>query len=928
MSSIEPEQPWNLVGEMGRRRFLKLLGSSVAALGLSGCSRLKGPSEALPYVEAPGVVDPTARQLFATQLPYRGYARGVVVESMMGRPIKVDGGVGAAAGRTGSDAPLQASLLDLYDPDRLKGITRDDVPVERAELSRELVKLKSRLGARGEGLHILTDVVSSPWLEHKLRTSLPGAQWHRYTAFDSRLRSAQGFVTPYYDLTSADLIVSLGEDFLGEHPERLRLAREFGAGRGTERMSTLCVVETTPTLTGAAADRAARLSPGDFRRALEDLDQGKEPAELVGVLALLQRFRGRAVVMGGAYADPAVVHRLNQRFGNLGRGVSYRSAVDQHPDSPAESLQRLQGDLSAGQVKALLILGGDPVATSGGAFSPSPAPFSLHLTERANATSRSAQWVVPRNHPLESWGDSRSYDGAVGLVQPLMDSLYPTWSEQDVLSLLTDDRRSAYHSLRDFWRDRWPADQFEQRWEKALRQGSVETESPRSSAATPLATTAAPEAPEEGGVWVVFRPDPYLDAGESGNNPWLLELPRPLTRLAWSNPALVSPNWARARGLAAGDHVEVSTEFGKATFPVFLLQGQPDDVVTLILGWGQPLGRFAEQARGVDAFPLRGSVPVSHLVGRVEKVSGHTELAEMQTHHRMEGRDPVRQATIAEWREDPKLGHEDHHADPLYVQENTSDRRWGMVIDLSKCIGCNACTMACGAENNLPVVGPEQSAKGRAMHWLRVDRYEPEPQAQPSPEPASKPDPEAVAESPNSEQPGAFQPVPCMHCENAPCERVCPVGATLHNREGLNQMVYNRCVGTRFCANNCPYKVRRFNYLDYQHEEIESWTMARNPEVTVRARGVMEKCTYCTQRIEAADVRSRIEERPLRDGDVVTACQAACPTRAIVFGDLGDPESEVARLAALPHNYGLLSEIGTRPRTTYLARLRSGEVAT
>ncbi len=904
MSSIDQEQPWNLVGEMGRRRFLKLLGSSVAALGLAGCSRLKGPSEALPYVEAPGVVDPTARQLFATSLPYRGYARGVVVESMMGRPVKVDGGSNHPSVLGGSDASMQASLLDLYDPDRLKGITRDDVPIERAELSRELVKLRSRLGPGGEGLHFLTEVVSSPSLEHTLRTALPRASWHRYSAFDARLKTADGFVTPYYDLTSAELIVSLGEDFLGEHPERLRLAREYGAGRGTRRMSTLCVLEMTPTLTGAAADRVARISPAAFSQALDDLGQGREPAAMPGLLALLERFRGRAVVMGGAGADPALIDRLNRRYGGAGSTL-YRPAVDQHPSSPDQSLEQLQTAMKQGRVRALLILGGDPVTLSGGAFTPAPAPFSLHLTERANATSRVAQWVVPQNHPLESWGDLRSYDGAVSLVQPLMDPLYPTWSEADLLSLLTGDRRSAYQALRDFWRERWGEDRFEERWQQALREGVVRAEGQAKATATPMPQTTKLEEPGEGGAWIVFRPDPYLDVGSSGNNPWLLELPRPLTRLAWANPALVSPNWARDQGLSAGDHVKVSTEFGAATFPIFPLAGQPDDVVTLTLGWGQSLGRFAEQAHGVDAFPLRGPVPIDHLVGKVEKVAGYTRLPEMQTHHAMEGREPVRQATLAQWVEDPKLGHEEHHAESLYTQQNTSDRRWGMVIDLTKCIGCNACTMACGAENNLPVVGPEQSVKGRAMHWLRVDRYEPEPEA--------------------PEEPGAFQPVPCMHCENAPCERVCPVGATLHNREGLNQMVYNRCVGTRFCANNCPYKVRRFNYLDYQHQEIESWTMARNPEVTVRGRGVMEKCTYCTQRIEAADIRSRIEERDLKDGDVVTACQAACPTRAIVFGDLGDPDSEVSRLAALPHNYGLLSELGTRPRTTYLARLRSGE---
>lgn len=896
----EAEQaPWTLVGEMGRRRFIQLLGGSLAALGLSSCGRLRPPSEAWPFVASPDSVAPAERQLYATSLPYRGYGRGVVVESVMGRPVKIDGNREHPSSMGGSDAALQAALLDLYDPDRLRMPTRQGVPVTEAEVHLRLAELGQ---AGWEGVHILTETVTSPWLQATLENLPQGAKWHRFAAFETRMPSAGGFSEALYDLSEVEFVVSFDEDFLGEHPDKLRLARQFGARRDPRAMTPLWVMECTPTLTGAMADRKARVSPERLQKAVQELGEGLEPRELSGLTAMLERSRGRGLVMGGPGTDPRAIYDLNHRFGNLGRSVSYLASPDRHPSSSEDSLAQLTKALESGEVEALLILGGNPVATTGGALDPRKARFSLHLTSGANATSERVEWVVPQSHPLESWGDSRSFEGTAGAIQPLLEPLYPTWTVWRVLSAALGDTRSDLRALRDFWSRRRTSLRQESGWREALEKGVLEsTPGPPGSGTGPLRTTipmprAALPSLAQKETWIAFRPDPYLDAGESGNNPWLLELPRPFTRLAWSNPAVVSPSWAKARSLEAGDEVEIATRYSRARFPIAILEGQPDNVVTVHTGWGVARGRFAT---GTDAFALRGPTQVRYLAGEVSATGGHSEPIRLQEHLTTEGRDLVRQATVAQWARDPHLGHEPPEGEALYNREHTSDRRWGMVIDLSKCIGCNACVMACGAENNLPVVGPEQAAMGRAMHWLRVDRYE--------------------------DEEGAFQPVPCMHCEDAPCEKVCPVEATLHNREGLNQMVYNRCVGTRFCANNCPYKVRRFNYFDYTNSEIPQWAMGRNPEVTVRGRGVMEKCTYCTQRIEAADIRARGERREIADGEVVTACQAACPTRAIVFGDLGDPDSEVSKLAALPHNYGLLAELGTRPRTTYLARLRHEE---
>jgi Fe-S-cluster-containing dehydrogenase component len=894
MSSVDA--PWNRIGEMGRRRFLKLLGTSLAMAGLSGCARFRAPSEALPYVHPPVNTTPGGRQFFATALPYRGYGLGAVVESVMGRPIKVDGNPDHPAVLGGSDAGLQAALLDLYDPDRPRRVSHRNAASTTAALYEMLGKHAERFQQNGgAGLHLLTEPLTSPSLQQTLTNLFPEAKWHRYGPFAGRAQEFEEPVQVQYNLAEADLILSFGEDFLGAHPNKLRYARDYARKRDPANgMSQLWVVETTPTLTGANADRLHRTDPAEVERIVLAITEGRFddlPAALQGLEKELARNRGRTVILG----PPARVHALNERYGNLGHTVYYTEAADRHPETEAVSLAQLRDALEADRVELLLILGGDPVYTSGGQLLPERAKETVHLTWRINQTSTVVDWVVPRPHPLEAWGDLRAYDGTVSLVQPLIEPLHQSVSVYQLLGALKGDWRTAYQQVRDYWRSH-RADS-EEGWEEWLRGGTIPGTTLKRVEAVP--EEAEPGGPSENGMVAVFRSDPYFDAGESINNPWLLELGRPLTRLAWQNVVTVGEKWAKDNHVKEGDLLRIRAGERVLTAPAYPQKGQPEQVVTLTLGWGQQnVGRFGSD-RGYDAFTLRGFDHRDSLPVEVEKAGEREALVSTQKHHRMEGRDLVRHADLKEWEQDSSLKIPEPPDESLYPEKKEAIRRWGMVVDLSKCIGCNACVAACGAENNLSVVGPEETAKGRAMHWIRVDHY--------------------------NEERELFQPVPCMHCENAPCEQVCPVEATLHNEEGLNQMVYNRCVGTRYCSNNCPYKVRRFNFLDYSNEQIEEWKMVRNPEVTVRSRGVMEKCTYCVQRIEAADIQARIEERGIADGEVVTACQAACPTRAIVFGDLADPESEVSRVADLPHNYGMLAELNTRPRTTYLARISNQE---
>jgi molybdopterin-containing oxidoreductase family iron-sulfur binding subunit len=650
----------------------------------------------------------------------------------------------------------------------------------------------------------------------------------------------------------------------------------------------------------------------------------------------LQANAGRSIVIAGEHQSPAVhalAHAMNAALGNAGATIVYTEPVEPNPVDQLTSLRALTEDMTAGRVELLIILGGNPVYTAPVDIKFADALNNVGLAVRLgpedDETSAMCHWNIPEAHYLESWGDVRAYDGTVTIIQPLIAPLYGGKTAHEVLGALTrQPDRSAHDIVKDYWqrafkgttavvwapksREGLAFADAETFWRTALHDGFISgtamaaIQQPELQAMPRPAGEPAPSLSKSDSLEIVFTADPTTYDGRFGNNAWLQELPKPLTKITWDNAGYVSPRTAEQHGLSNGDIVELRLQGRTMRAPVWIVPGQADGCVSLTLGYGRAVGRVAHGA-GVNAYALRTSSAPSVGTGLAFARTGDTaELATTQSHFLMEGRHLVRHGTLMQYHDHPgfvqEMGHKPPKTMTLWPEHEYRGHKWGMAIDLNACTGCNVCTIACQAENNIPVVGKTQVATGREMHWIRVDTYY----------------------TGSLDKPEAFhQPVPCMHCENAPCEPVCPVGATVHSAEGLNDMVYNRCVGTRYCANNCPYKVRRFNFLLYQDFVTPQPQLQRNPDVTVRSRGVMEKCTYCVQRINLVKIDAEKQDRPVGDGEIVTACEQACPSQAIVFGDLNDPKSRIARLQADARTYGLLEELNTRPRTTYLAALRN-----
>ncbi|HSN20080.1 MAG TPA: 4Fe-4S dicluster domain-containing protein [Usitatibacter sp.] len=902
----------------GRREFLKLA-AAAAALAGAGC---QGPvEEIVPYVH-PVSPPPGIPSYFASTMTLGGYGTGVLVESNMGRPTKVEGHPAHPASLGASDVFAQASVLQLWDPDRSRAIRRGGAIVARGEFESEWHDALAKLEAKGgEGLRILCGYSGSPTLAAQrdaLLKRFPAARWHQWEALhrDQSLEGARlAFGRPLeaiYRFAQPDVVVALDADFLGDLPGHLRYARDFISRRKPSRerpMNRLYAVETATTLAGAIADHRVPLPPGAILRWLAELDaalhgNGRGTLPMVDLVANeLRTHRGRALIVPGESLPPeahALVHALNAELGAAGTSVAYIEPVVA-PIDCGRSIRELASDLEAGRVAALAILGANPAydapADIGFAAALARAPLTLHHGLYDDETAALCRWHVPEAHYLEDWSDARAFDGTASLVQPLIAPLAGGISRHAVMGLLAGVAGSPRDAVRATWQKgaRGP---FEDFWREALREGLVANSASAPVAAKPRRVDFRPK-PTDGSPWQVrLQADPSIRDGAWANNAWLQELPKPDSKLTWDNAALMSAESAAKLGAGQGDLVEIAARGRWVRVPVWILPDHADGAITLSLGFGRTRAGRVGNGVGVDAYALRTvSAPWTSEGVEARRVPGRHEFATTQNHARMEGREPVRIVTAADA---GRRIEDETPKESLYPPWSYDDYRWAMAVDLNACIGCNACTIACQAENNIPTVGAEQVRRGREMHWIRVDRYY-----------------EGPAKDPRT----YFQPVPCMQCENAPCEAVCPVGATVHDSEGINVQVYNRCVGTRFCSNNCPYKVRRFNFLHFSVGPGEPPLEARNPEVTLRMRGVMEKCNYCLQRITRARIETGREGRRIADGEVVTACQAACPTRAITFGDLNDPKSAVNAARRSPLGYALLAELNTRPRTTYLARV-------
>ncbi|OLC65384.1 MAG: hypothetical protein AUH79_07660 [Betaproteobacteria bacterium 13_1_40CM_4_64_4] len=890
-----------------RREFMKLMGASLALAG-SACSRTPLATYGKPV-------------FYASAIARDGYGAGVLVETNMGRPTKIEGNPLHPASLGATDIFAQAAVLELWDPDRSKTVLHDR---SIATWERFLVDLQSRLraSADGEGVAILTETVTSPTLHAQLRAVLaryPRAHWHHYqplnrdNVYDGSALAFGERLEPRYRFGAARIVVAFDADFAGSMPGCVRYARDFADARRmghASRMNRLYDHRRairTSDIAGIVDALAGRVGGV--------LDAGRAPVTadpwLDVVAADLLRHPGASIVVAGDRQPPSVharVHAINEALGNLGKTVELPTPVAFGTDGQLVSLQALAAAMATGKVESLLILGGNPVynapADLGFADALARVAWKAHLSVYDDETSLRCTWHITAAHVLETWGDIRAFDGTVTIQQPCIAPLYDGRSAHEVLSAVADGlARPAHDVVREFWQATRNRADFEAVWHDALRRGVMEAEASLHTPKVRRSFTVPTPTPGTG-VELVFAADPTVGDGRHANNAWLQELPKPLTTLTWDNAALLSPALAERLQIANEDVIDIAVDRRSIKLPVWIVPGHADRSLTVYLGNGRSRAGTVGSGIGVDAYALRTSAHFWTAEGAaVTRTGTRYALATTQQHNRMEGRDLVRTITrdqAARCEESACVpAHEGDRRPSLYPDFAYDDYKWGMSVDLSSCIGCAACTIACQAENNIPVVGKKEVRRGRAMHWIRVDRYYA----------GDRDKPRTV-----------FQPVPCMQCEHAPCEEVCPVEASVHDAEGLNVQVYNRCIGTRFCSNNCPYKVRRFNFFHYARDE-PALDAQRNPEVTVRMRGVMEKCTYCVQRIATARILADRENRRIADGEVVTACQAVCPTRAIVFGDLNDPASEVSKRKASPFDYALLAELNTRPRTTYLPKI-------
>jgi MoCo/4Fe-4S cofactor protein with predicted Tat translocation signal len=924
------------VDSVSRRGFLKVMGASLGLAGMTGCVRL--PLEPIvPYVRQPENVIPGRPMYYASAITLGGYANPVLVESHLGRPTKIEGNDQHPASLGGTDIFTQASILGLYDPDRSQSVvSMGDQRSWSAFLGAIRGPLSAQKALQGAGIRILTQTISSPTLADQLRNFLkiyPQAKWHVYEPVnrDNVLEGAKlAFGQPvetHYDFSKADVIVSLDADFLyAGFPGNVKYIRDFASRRNPDsgNMNRLYVIESTPTTTGAKADHRW---PVRFEQMLEWVHQfGQTGGMIEGthrnpITEELIKHQGASAIIVGDHLPPEVhawAHAYNQP--NVGKTVFYTDPVDANPINQTESLKDLADDMQAGKVDLLIILGGNPAYDAPADLNfaellkSNEVPLRVHYGLYQNETAELCHWHINATHELEAWGDARAYDGTVSIIQPLIAPLYDGKSAIEFVALLSGQAdATGYDLTRTYWQKQHTGANFEQFWRKSLHDGWIDDTMFAAKSLTVKGGTGLPEVKvDPNAIELNIRRDPTIYDGQFSNNGWLQELPKPMTKLTWDNAVLIGPKMAERLQIKVEDVVELELSGKKIQGPVWIQAGHPDNSVTIFLGYGRKRAGRVGTAQGFDAYAMRTSANPWIASGlQIRKTGATYKLASTQGMQSMDTpngdhRPLVRETTLEEYRKEPNFAKEEETPYELSLYKpypyKEEDYAWGMTIDLNSCVGCNNCMIACQSENNIAVVGKEQTVIGRHMHWIRIDTYYQ----------GDRDNPKAF-----------FQPVPCMQCENAPCEVVCPVGATNHTTEGLNDMVYNRCVGTRYCSNNCPYKVRRFNFLLFQDWETPQYKMMRNPDVSVRSRGVMEKCTYCVQRISERRIEAEKEDRKINDTELQTACQQSCPAGAIIFGNINDPNSKVSKLKAQSRNYSLLGELNTRPRTTYLADVRN-----
>ncbi len=959
-------QEW--IDPVSRRGFLKLMGASMALAGLAGCT--KQPEEPIyPYVKAPEDLVLGEPMYFATAHPFPTGAVPLLVKSSEFRPIKVDGNPEHAYNRGGSDPLSQGTLLGMYDPDRSQHVLYRGENRQWEEFV-EAFTGKVASTKDGTGIYFLSATITSPTLARQwkaVQTAYPKARLVQYDPAIAGTWAEQG-IGFQADLSSADVIVSLDADFISgpAYPGFHKLVRDYATRRKQPEkgMNRLYAIESATTTTGMKAEHRLLLRASEVPAFTAELAKAvgvggvnppawdwtaEQKAYLAALVKDLKANSGKSAVLPGLYQDRSVYElalAINGALGNIGKTVFVsEDTVNPLPSDQLADLKALVADLNAGKVDWLVMLDSNPIYDApadldfNSAFN--RANIAVHLGSHLDETGQISHWHVNSAHYLESWSDCRAYDGTVSIVQPMIAPLYNGHTAHEVLqSLLNQPMLSPYAAVRETWmpviqkNEKVPGDQ-ELAWRKVLHDGWIEgTAFDKTAKANVQAAYhgAVPTPTAKDSLEIIFRPDPSVYDGRFSNVGWLQELPKPVISLSWDNGALMAGALITKLGVAEEDVVELSVGNGKAQAPVVAMPGHPQNSVTAYLGYGRAFAGRVGSGQGFNAYQIRYTWAPFYAAGSIRHVPGKWGVAITKSHYQdhrstallgqgsgdnsLEGdealgpRGIVRYATLDEFKANPNFAHEGERYDTPSLDTSlfpnwdyskaSTENAWGMSIDMNSCVGCNACIVSCYAENNIAVVGKQQARIGRTMQWIRIDTYF-----------------EGDLAAPRAH----LQPMLCQQCENAPCEQVCPVGATVHSPEGLNMMVYNRCVGTRYCSNNCPYKVRRFNFLLYSDYETESLKLMRNPDVTVRSRGVMEKCSYCVQRIQEAKITADKENRPIRDGEVITACQQACPAQAITFGNLNDQTSRVTKLRAMQRSYQVIADINTRPRTTYVAEV-------
>ena len=989
---------------LSRRNFVKVMGASLALAGLSGCV-IQPAENIVPYVTQPEEIKPGKPLFFSTAMSLGGVATGLLARSNEGRPTKIEGNPDHPGSLGATDALAQASLLNLYDPDRSQETTYRGEPKTWQSFMKEIrTKVDENRSDGGVGVRFLTETITSPALIDQFKRvlgELPNAKWYQYEPInnDNELAGAKlAFGSPaqaVYKFDKAERILSLDSDFFSGF--NVRYKKDFSKGRGlsedNKEMNRLYAVETTMSLVGAKADHRLAVKPSEMVEIAKSVagalgvsgasgkDISDKAAKWIAPMAKdLLEHKGKSLVVVGSNQPPivhALANAMNDALGNVGQIVDYIEPLSANTDkSQKDQLAELIKDVDSGAVKMLVTFGGNPTYNTPSDLKLSKErmakiPFVARLGEYRDETGILSHWNVSGANYLEAWADTRAYDGTVAIAQPLVKPLYGSKSVYEVLQLFFKENfeKTDLTVVKEFWQKQGlksaPAPveakqddnseavkteaapavtpvpvngasapkSFEDNWRKVVHDGFVsgsKASVKTVSVSTGFLVGSSSSLSGNGKLEIAILPDPSVYDGRFANNGWLQELPNPLNKITWENVALVSPNTAKELGINQGkrykdyaggeigrafintkggnmesDLIQITYQDGKIEkdVPAWIAPGQPDGVITVFLGYGRTKAGKVGTDIGYNAYDVQRSDAMWFGKGDVVNTKVQTNVASTQIHFNMEGREILRSKPLEQIAHleavDPKKEYEKSMFGNQFEDVYKDHNRWAMTIDLNSCVGCNACVVACQSENNIPVVGKEQVERSREMHWLRIDAYYSGDVGDP--------------DGPN------FQPVLCQQCEQAPCEVVCPVHATVHSAEGLNDMVYNRCIGTRYCSNNCPYKVRRFNFFLYQDWDTPQYKMMRNPEVTVRSRGVMEKCTYCTQRISAARIEAEKDDREIRDGEVVTACQSACPADAIVFGNLNDKNSKVTHMKKNNRNYSLLNkELNTQPRTSYL----------